>query len=39
VADFAGLERRRIVHCCRLEVIRKSGRAGRCVELLQDLAE
>ncbi len=39
VPDFAELERKRIVHCCRLEVVRRSDRAGRCVELLQELAE
>ena len=38
-AEFAGLEKRRILHCCRLEVLKDSDRAELCVELIEELSQ
>lgn len=32
--DFAALERRRIIHSCRLEILKQSVLADRCEELI-----
>ena len=34
IPEFADLERRRIVHCCRLEVLKRSDDADLCREIL-----
>ena len=34
---FVTLEQRRIVHCCRLEVLRESPQAKRCKALIDEL--
>lgn len=38
IPGYADLERRRIVHCCRLEVLRESDGAATCAELIEELS-
>lgn len=35
--ELARLEQRRIVHCCRLEVVKQSDRKKLCIGLIEEL--